>query len=135
MLTQCSINITNALNEMFVVTEDGLIMTDESICLDAPEEFEDFADVYILSCSGYKRQKWRFKRNVGIFLVFIHTHKKNFNFLKIFKNFEILIVQEKRIEHVSSDHCLDVTEKDELVLHKCGNARTQQWSPQKVPWK
>ena len=72
---------------MFVVTEDGLIMTDESICLDAPEQFEDFADVYILSCSGYQRQKWRFKRNVGIFLDFIHKKKISIfsKFLKISK--------------------------------------------------
>lgn len=52
--------------EMFVMTNEGVIMTDDSVCLDAPEkEVNGPAKVRIMACSGFTRQKWAYNRDVG----------------------------------------------------------------------
>lgn len=50
------------LIEMFVMTPKGEIMTDESVCLDAPEKNEGDGKVTIQACSGYPRQQWKYKK-------------------------------------------------------------------------
>lgn len=56
----------NTPMEMFVMTSDGFIMTDDSVCLDAPEKTViGPAKVRIMACSGLGRQKWTYDREVG----------------------------------------------------------------------
>ena len=51
--------------EMFVMTEEGFVMTDDSVCLDAPERDKKSASqVRIMACSGHTRQKWEYNRTV-----------------------------------------------------------------------
>lgn len=53
---------------MFVMTKEGFIMTDDSICLDAPEKSGTGPmKVRIMACSGYSRQKWEYDAKVIIF--------------------------------------------------------------------
>lgn len=50
--------------DTFVITKDGFVMTDDSICLDAPEK-QGNGKVRIMACSGYSRQKWTYNNAVG----------------------------------------------------------------------
>lgn len=43
--------------QLFVVTPEGYIKTDDSVCLDAIE-FKDGSEVRIMACNTLKRQKW-----------------------------------------------------------------------------
>lgn len=57
------------LSQMFVMTPEGVIVTDESICLDAPEHdvIREKPKVKITSCSvGTLRQKWRYDAQVSV---------------------------------------------------------------------
>lgn len=53
------------LIEMFVMTPKGAIMTDESVCLDAPEKTTNDGKVRIMACSGFKRQQWTYNNFVS----------------------------------------------------------------------
>lgn len=54
--------------EMFVITPEGFVMTDDSVCLDAPEkEGLGQSKVRIMSCSGLNRQKWEYDKKVRSF--------------------------------------------------------------------
>lgn len=53
--------------EMFVMTKEGAIMTDDSVCLDAPEkEVNGPSKVRIMACSGFTRQRWTYNKDVSI---------------------------------------------------------------------
>lgn len=53
-------------DEMYVMTKEGFIMTDDSICLDAPEkEGLGPMKVRIMACSLYSRQKWEYDKKVN----------------------------------------------------------------------
>lgn len=54
------------LSQMFVMTKNGVIMTDESVCLDAPERDmqQKTPKVKIMACSGRERQKWEYNEQV-----------------------------------------------------------------------
>ncbi len=47
------------VNQIFVVSEAGFIMGDESVCLDAPSAKDADASVRFQACSELERQKWR----------------------------------------------------------------------------
>lgn len=52
--------------EMFVMTDQGVIMTDESVCLDASERRTKVdTKVRIMACSGFKRQRWKYDKKVN----------------------------------------------------------------------
>lgn len=52
--------------EMFVMTNEGVIMTDDSVCLDAPElEVNGPSKVRIMACSGFTRQMWTYNKEVS----------------------------------------------------------------------
>lgn len=51
---------------MFVMTPEGVIMTDDSVCLDAPEKTVlGVAKVRIMACSGLPRQQWIYNKKVS----------------------------------------------------------------------
>lgn len=56
------------LDQMFVMTNSGVIVIDESLCLDAPDHDtrNEKPRVKIMACSGYQRQVWRFDKEVNI---------------------------------------------------------------------
>ncbi|XP_074032189.1 polypeptide N-Acetylgalactosaminyltransferase 3 [Leptinotarsa decemlineata] len=96
--------------EMFVMTNDGFIMTDDSICLDAPERIGlGPLKVRIMACSGSTRQKWEFDEKT------------------------------KELRHKTNHKCLDVSSSKEftegLVITDCNGKKTQRWSLESVPWK
>ncbi|KAF5296609.1 hypothetical protein FQA39_LY12437 [Lamprigera yunnana] len=97
------------LIEMFVMSRDGFIMTDDSVCLDAPEkQVIGLPKVRIMACSGYNRQKWKYNKNT------------------------------KQLIHLSNKLCLDLPPskkyEDGLVLNSCTNNTTQKWELESVPW-
>ncbi|KAK5641600.1 hypothetical protein RI129_010147 [Pyrocoelia pectoralis] len=97
------------LIEMFVMTREGFIMTDDSVCLDAPEkQVIGPAKVRIMACSGYSRQKWKYNKNT------------------------------KQLVHISNKLCLDVPPsrkyEDGLVLNSCNGSTTQKWQLESVVW-
>lgn len=58
------------LLQLFVMSPSGVIMTDESVCLDAPEKDHTTLQpkVRIMACSGQDRQKWSYNSNVSLCL-------------------------------------------------------------------
>ena len=54
------------LSQMFVMTKDGVIMTDESACLDASERetFNTKPQVKLIACSNFADQKWKYDEEV-----------------------------------------------------------------------
>lgn len=49
------------------MTKEGFVMTDDSICLDAPERVGiGPLKVRIIACSGFTRQKWEYDRKVNL---------------------------------------------------------------------
>lgn len=57
-----------SLSQMFVMRKDGVVMTDESVCLDAPEKDtrHEKPKVKLMACSGFAGQKWEFDDKVSI---------------------------------------------------------------------
>ncbi|KAJ8948065.1 hypothetical protein NQ314_008494 [Rhamnusium bicolor] len=107
-------SLSDVALQMFVMTKDGYIMTDDSICLDAPERVGiGPLKVRIIACSGFSRQKWEYD-------------KKGKN-------------NTKELRHVTNHKCLDVSDSknftDGLVITDCSGRKTQQWSLENVPWK
>ena len=45
--------------QLFTITQNGFIMTDENLCLDAPQYEEMDSGVRFSSCSEQERQQWR----------------------------------------------------------------------------
>ncbi|XP_017772044.1 PREDICTED: polypeptide N-acetylgalactosaminyltransferase 3 [Nicrophorus vespilloides] len=95
--------------EMFVMTKEGFVVTDDSICLDAPEkETDGVKTVRIMACNWANRQKWKYNEKTKEFI------------------------------HVSNNLCLDVAPskkyEDGLVITKCMNTDTQKWILEAVPW-
>lgn len=97
------------LAQMFVMTKSGVVMTDESVCLDAPEHdtIHTRPRVKIMACSGLDKQKWRYDE------------------------------KKRTILHVSSKMCLQymADKKEGLVIADCNGNIEQQWSLESVPWK
>ncbi|KAL3274029.1 hypothetical protein HHI36_015447 [Cryptolaemus montrouzieri] len=99
----------NVSLEMFVMTKDGFIMTDDSICMDAPEgNTTTSGKVRIMACSGATRQKWRYN------------------------------MKTKELRHITNDKCLDVPDSskstDGLVIEDCNDQQSQKWILESVPW-
>jgi polypeptide N-acetylgalactosaminyltransferase len=63
------------LLQLFVMSPSGVIMTDESVCLDAPERDHTTLQpkVRIMACSGLDRQKWSYNSQVSLCLKVIHV--------------------------------------------------------------
>lgn len=61
MLRRCENSSKNLLQQMFIFTKDGSIMTDENLCLDASEKIPDGKNrtmVRITTCTKTPRQLW-----------------------------------------------------------------------------
>ncbi|GAB0096359.1 Polypeptide N-acetylgalactosaminyltransferase [Sergentomyia squamirostris] len=55
----CQKILHNSLTQMFVITKDGKILTDENLCLDASERAENATLVRLVTCAdASSRQKW-----------------------------------------------------------------------------
>ncbi|XP_035736590.1 polypeptide N-acetylgalactosaminyltransferase 3-like isoform X1 [Vespa mandarinia] len=97
------------LAQMFIMTKTGVVMTDESVCLDAPERdtLHTRPRVKIMACNGLDKQKWRYDEKKRIIL------------------------------HKSSEMCLQYVAdtKEGLVIADCNGNVEQQWSLESVPWK
>ncbi|XP_022916457.2 polypeptide N-acetylgalactosaminyltransferase 1-like [Onthophagus taurus] len=106
-LDNCSPNEDRA-EEMFII-KDGFLMTDDSICLDAPEkQINGILKVRILACSFGTRQKWSFNNTTN------------------------------EIIHVTNQKCLSLpknNEHDGLILLDCDNSKTQKWVLELIKWK
>ncbi|XP_039284794.1 polypeptide N-acetylgalactosaminyltransferase 13 isoform X2 [Nilaparvata lugens] len=113
-----------ALRQMFVMdrtaitdtdtgtgTDTGApLMTDESVCLDAPpKEGASTAvlKVKVIACTGHARQAWTYNQQSGA------------------------------LRHVSSGLCLDLPQEGDegLALAACNTYPSQQWTLESVPWK
>ncbi|XP_016912868.1 polypeptide N-acetylgalactosaminyltransferase 3 isoform X3 [Apis cerana] len=95
------------LNQMFVMTADGIIMTDESVCLDAPENdtHQTTPKVKIMACNSHIRQKWQYDKQAQTFL------------------------------HISSGMCLQSNNEEGPVIATCTKNMDQKWLLESIPWK
>ncbi|CAH1983213.1 unnamed protein product [Acanthoscelides obtectus] len=96
--------------EMFVMTNEGFVMTDDSICMDAPEKVVPGPQkVRITACSGFSRQKWEYNQ------------------------------ESKELRHVTNQKCLDISSSKEfsegLVITDCNGSNSQKWILEAVQWK
>lgn len=95
--------------EMFVITKEGFVMTDDSICLDAPEkEVNGAKKVRIMACSGASRQQWKYHEEA------------------------------KELRHLTNDLCLDLPDgkeyNDGLIIRTCDGRLSQKWKLEEVKW-
>ncbi|MCL4129950.1 UNVERIFIED_CONTAM: hypothetical protein GTU68_042670 [Idotea baltica] len=95
--------------QSFVFTKKGFIMTDESVCLNAPDAHTSREpQVRITPCSEEERQRWTYKDATS------------------------------QVIHLSSGLCLDLPSKDNpetLSLQTCdGSSKRQKWSFQHEHW-
>jgi len=99
--------------QIFIMTPDGYIATDDSVCLDAPDwhapahaSFE--IGVRIMACNTLERQQWK--------------HDKKL----------------RRLKHVPSGKCLDLPSKrlqTTLTLRPCdARSLSQEWSLERIEW-
>ena len=60
---------SSSLSQIFVMTDDGYVMTDESVYLDAPDRNTKTIRprVKTMACNELFRQKWRYDENVRFF--------------------------------------------------------------------
>ncbi|XP_011309305.1 polypeptide N-acetylgalactosaminyltransferase 3 [Fopius arisanus] len=97
------------LSQMFVMTKSGIIMTDESLCMDAPERDtrHERPKVKIMACSGLFRQKWSYDQ------------------------------QTKAVVHTSTGMCLHIDPEgsEGPVIAFCSGNIEQQWKLEPIPWK
>ncbi|XP_018562794.1 polypeptide N-acetylgalactosaminyltransferase 1 [Anoplophora glabripennis] len=96
--------------ELFVMTKEGFVMTDDSICLDAPERVGiGPLKVRIIACSGFSRQRWKYYEKTKEFL------------------------------HITNHKCLDISNTknftDGLIINDCNGNPSQKWRLEVVPWK
>lgn len=103
---KCAPGDDTLAGQLFVMTADGVIMTDESVCLDAPtrDDAQRRPKVRLSACSDTARQRWQ------------HD------------------AQSQTFRHPASGMCL--TEMgDDIVLDECSSDTRQKWALQDVPWK
>ncbi|KAF4518104.1 hypothetical protein B566_EDAN007805 [Ephemera danica] len=98
------------LVQMFVMSRDGFVMTDESVCLDArlATATESASEVRISACSQLDRQRWTF-------------HETN-----------------SSLVHKVTGLCLtgpDREEGTELTIEECAELPSQKWKLEAHPWK
>ncbi|KAG8178090.1 hypothetical protein JTE90_017439 [Oedothorax gibbosus] len=93
--------------QVFVYSEQGQIMTDESVCLDSPEGAED-TYVVMLACNGMVRQKWKYEPTIQVII-----HEKS--------NLCLAAPTKERPEA--------------LLLQTCDGSSNQKWSLESVSWK
>ncbi|KAF7273830.1 hypothetical protein GWI33_013480 [Rhynchophorus ferrugineus] len=102
--------VDEIIEEMFVMTSDGFIMTDDSVCLDAPEKPGiGPLRVRVIACSGFSRQKWEYDQNT------------------------------QELKHTTNQKCLDIplskNISDGLIIADCDGKSSQKWDFQSVDWK
>jgi len=94
-------------SQLFILTTQGYIKTDDNVCLDAVEFFKNKPiQVRIMACNNLGRQKWTYEPST------------------------------KNVKHMVSKKCLDLAEKGEgLELRPCiDGSLSQQWSLEEVEW-
>lgn len=96
------------LQNLFVITPKGQIMTNEGICLDSFDIPADMTGIVrITECHNTLRQKWEYD------------------------------VMTQQIRHQGSKLCLTVTEGGDrdVMAKKCNNENNQRWGFVPLPWK
>lgn len=95
------------LNQMMIMTPTGVVMTDESVCMDAPENDTRnlTPKVKITACSGHAKQKWKYTEKTKVFL------------------------------HLSSGMCLQARDNSGPVIAACTGNTDQQWTLESIAWK
>ncbi|CAL4123648.1 unnamed protein product [Meganyctiphanes norvegica] len=96
-------------SQSFIMNKKGFIMTDESVCLDAPDaSHSKEPQVRIMACNEYERQKWTYDET------------------------------KKQVRHLQSGLCLDLPSRanpDTLSLQNCDSyAKSQRWNFQYEDW-
>lgn len=97
-----------AFSQLVVVTEQGFIMADESVCLDSPAAMEDEATVRFQACIESERQKWQ-----------VDSEKMT-------------------IMHAETGKCLShptAGTSDILTLQPCSGKVIQQWTFHEHQWQ
>ena len=92
--------------QLFTITQDGFIMTDENLCLDAPQYEEMDSGVRFSSCSEQERQQWRVEEAGQI----IHSLSGACLALPT------------------------AATSDQVTVQTCSNSPTQQWILDKQAW-
>ncbi|KAK7075733.1 polypeptide N-acetylgalactosaminyltransferase, partial [Halocaridina rubra] len=97
------------LPQTFVFSKKGFIMTDESVCLDAPDaESSKEPQVRIMACNEFERQRWTYDND---------THQ---------------------VRHIMSGLCLDLPSRanpETLSLQKCDTyTKSQRWTFEDEDW-
>lgn len=94
--------------QLYVLTSKGYLMSDESVCLDAPDPNVDDPPVYFLACTFQTRQRWKYDYSM------------------------------ETIVHLDSGLCLLASSKsstDGLSLGPCSMSENMQWKLQPFIWR
>ena len=93
--------------QLYTISEEGFIMTDENLCLDAPQFEEVDSGVRFSSCTEQERQRWRVEKET------------------------------ERIVHRLSGLCLALptaATSEQVTLQACSSSPTQKWLLDKEAW-
>ncbi|CAG0909423.1 unnamed protein product [Darwinula stevensoni] len=90
--------------QLFVVSEGGYIMSDESICLDSPDSTFDDPQVRFLACAQLERQQWD------------------------------VDFQKGKVVHRESKKCLEATSDGRMTLKPCSSSAGQRWAFESQDW-
>ncbi|XP_055681573.1 polypeptide N-acetylgalactosaminyltransferase 3 [Lutzomyia longipalpis] len=114
-LEPCESSPQNSLTQMFVITKEGKIMTDENLCLDASEKAAESTNnstmVRLITCADTVRQSWLYDAD------------------------------KLRILHKISSFCFNRAQKDEqgrrteVVIEKCSQEVKESWIFIPYPWR
>ncbi|CAL8141125.1 unnamed protein product [Orchesella dallaii] len=102
--------------QLFILTPDGYLKTDDSVCLDAPEFKDSVSDVRIMACNTLQRQRWSYEKKT------------------------------ERLIHTASGKCLDLPSKKKLPVSPVGGialelracddkSKSQTWALEDIKWR
>ncbi|XP_022711312.1 polypeptide N-acetylgalactosaminyltransferase 13-like [Varroa jacobsoni] len=103
-LEECA--VTPYSRQLFTLTAEGFLMSDESICLDSPESTAD-TSVVMIACQGIGRQKWSYEPKSG----------------------RLIHIRSRLCLDLPSK-----SSPDGLTLQKCAGRKNQRWVMEQANW-
>ena len=117
--------------QLFTLSQAGFLMTDENLCLDAPQHEEPDSGLRFTSCSEQPRQRWQVEPDRCV---------AQTDMIKNSLDTKIFISISGRIVHVVSGQCVGVptaATSDQVTLQRCSATPSalQEWLLEEEAWR
>lgn len=125
---------TNVIQEIFVIKDDGHIMTNENVCLDAAETFNDNKDsslARIVNCADSNRQRWTYDFNKQQIV-----HQASKNCLTVTSDIQRMFNKPNwSIRGMSNGSSALKESKFNMSIAPCMDEKLQKWMLLPLNWK